>query len=342
MVKYNFFPGPSQLHPNFPIWVQKAIDANFLSSYHRKQFFSEVYQSIYENFHNKLNLPKNYELYFIPSASEAWNLTAKSLIFTKAQFYYNGNFGKKWFEYVQSELNFSTAIPFGVDELPVIIERSEAFIAVVHTETSNGTQLPNDFLKQLRETNPNSCIVVDATASMGGVALPWKYADVWFASVQKCFGLPPGMAVMAVSPSAIQRAIKKNWNYYNSIMNLTKNFKKWQTPNTPNLLNIWCLDQYLKEIPTIDIIEKVLISRKKIFLNNFKHLVPVSKNYLATTVWAFLHNTPNQILNEALNQNIVLGSGYGDWKNNTFRIANFPAITHEAWLKLHALFFKSL
>ncbi len=335
MGKYNFLPGPSQLHKNFSIWVQKALEANFLSNYHRSPLFKKIYQSIYEQFVNKLNLPKDYELYFVPSASEAWILTAQSLIFTKAIFYYNGNFGKKWYDYVQSEMSFATFVEFGLEELPNVQERSEAFIGIVHTETSNGTQIPHSFLKELREKNPNSCIAVDATASMGGVNLLWEYADIWFASVQKCFGLPPGMAVLIVSPSAVQRATKKNWSHYNGIINLSKQFKKWETPNTPNLLNIWCLNEYLKESAPIDIIEKVLLSRRKAFFQTHENLKPISENYLSTTVWAFEHKDPNLLLQKALEHNIILGNGYGNWKNSTFRIANFPAIQNDAWLKLH-------
>jgi len=338
MAKFNFQPGPSQTASNFSIWVQKALDANFLSNYHRSKQFSEVYQSIYELFHIKLKLPKNFELYFVPSASEAWNLTAKSLIFTKAFFYFNGNFGKKWYEYVSDEMSFATPISFDVNELPIIQERSEAFIGVVHTETSNGSELPTKFFKELREKNPNSCIVVDATASLGGVDLPWSEADVWFASVQKCLGLPPGMAVLLVNQNAIQRAIKKNWNYYNGIINLSKNFKKWQTPNTPNLLNIWCLNERLKEIPDISTIEKVLVSRKNMFLKSFTNLKLVSSKYTATTVWAFETENPQEIIHKAYQQGIILGAGYGNWKNNSFRIANFPSIQNESWLKVHSFF----
>ncbi len=341
MEKFNFLPGPSQLHKNFPIWVQKSLDINFLSSYHRNKLFMDVYQSIYESFQTKLKLPKDFELYFVPSASEAWNLTANSLIFTKALFYFNGNFGKKWFEYVQEGMSFATPIPFDVNTLPEIQERSEAFIGVVHTETSNGSQLPNEFLKNLREKNPNSCIVVDATASMGGVDLPWETADVWFASVQKCFGLPPGMAVMVVNQNAVQRAIKKNWNYYNGILNLSKNFKKWQTTNTPNLLNIWCLNECLKEMPEISIVEKVLLSRKNLFFQSHQNLQLLESKNTATTVWAFQDNNPTEIIQKAKNHQITLGAGYGNWKNNTFRIANFPAIQNDSWLKLHA-FLKAL
>ena len=36
-----------------------------------------------------------------------------------------------------------------------------------------------------------------------------------------------------------------------------------------------------------------------------------------------------EIKEKAKAENITLGNGYGFWKNDTFRIANFPAI--EAW-----------
>jgi phosphoserine aminotransferase len=53
---------------------------------------------------------------------------------------------------------------------------------------------------------PDALIAVDATSSMAGVELDWQSADIWFASVQKCFGLPAGMAVMVCSPRALQYA----------------------------------------------------------------------------------------------------------------------------------------
>ena len=49
------------------------------------------------------------------------------------------------------------------------------------------------------------------------------------------------------------------------------------------------------------------------------------------TVFA-IKGTVDEILvlkQKAKENNIILGNGYGEWKDNTFRIANFPAI--EVW-----------
>ena len=40
-------------------------------------------------------------------------------------------------------------------------------------------------------------------------------------------------------------------------------------------------------------------------------------------------NSIKDIKQAAYQAGIILGNGYGDWKNTTFRIANFPAISDE-------------
>lgn len=336
--KHNFHPGPSQIHQKTTQWIEKGIQKNFFSEYHRKPLFSDIYKQIVEHFYHKLLLPKSWEVYFLPSATDCWYITLKDLVFSKAWFYYNGNFGKKWYEMAQSEYSFVKSIAFGLNEVPEVIERSEAFIGVVHTETSNGTSLSDEFFQKLRQKNPNSCIVVDATSSMGGVMLPWENADVWFASVQKCFGLPPGMAVMCCSPIAIKRASKNQWNHPNSILNLNKNFKKFQTPYTPNLTNIWLLYQWLTEMPDIQTVQKILETRKKHFFEQNLPLKKLSDTMDAVTVWAFELPNASHIIQEAEKNQIVLGTGYGDWKNNSFRIANFPAIPNNSWEAIISFF----
>lgn len=337
-LKLNFHPGPSQIHPKIPLWIEKGIQKNFFSEYHRKPFFSDIYKQIVEHFYHKLLLPKSWEVYFLPSATDCWYITLKDLVFSKAWLYYNGNFGKKWYEMALFEYSFAKSVDFGLTEMPELIERMEAFIGVVHTETSNGTCLPDVFFQELRQKNPNSCIVVDATSSMGGVKLPWEYADVWFASVQKCFGLPPGLAVMCCSPNAIKRALKNDWKHPNSINNLNKNFKKFQTPYTPNLMNIWLLNQWLTEMPDILTVQKILETRKKHFFEQNFPLKKLSYTMDAVTVWAFELPDTCDIFQEAEKSQMVLGTGYGDWKNNSFRIANFPAIPNHAWEALISFF----
>jgi phosphoserine aminotransferase len=123
-------------------------------------------------------------------------------------------------------------------------------VCLTHNETSNGTHLKqwNTILAKY----PDALIAVDATSSMAGVELDWQSADIWFASVQKCFGLPAGMAVMVCSPRALQYAESiGDRKYYNSLLFMNDNFKKYQTHYTPNVLEIYLLSKILEQIPDI-------------------------------------------------------------------------------------------
>lgn len=44
------------------------------------------------------------------------------------------------------------------------------------------------------------------------------------------------------------------------------------------------------------------------------------------TVITLKYNNPTQFLKRAKEMGLLIGSGYGNWKKETIRIANFPAI----------------
>ena len=66
---------------------------------------------------------------------------------------------------------------------------------------------------------------MDAISSMAGVKLEVDKLDidVCLASVQKCFALPPGLAVCSVSDAAIEKASHvNNRGYYLDFLTLLK------------------------------------------------------------------------------------------------------------------------
>ena len=87
---------------------------------------------------------------------------------------------------------------------------------------------------------------MDATSSMGGINLPWQEADVWFASVQKCIGIPAGLGILICSPKALKRATQLNKKvHYNDVLLMEENRKLFQTHYTPNVLSIYVLSSRL-------------------------------------------------------------------------------------------------
>jgi phosphoserine aminotransferase len=292
---------------------------------------------------DSLNIPDDYEIYVTSSATECWEIVNQSLIYGNTTFVHNGAFGKKWANYAIKNNSFLnrkglkiTESEFGVNaELPTAFQAEPDTICLTHNETSNGTYLPDEYLIKIRKQHPKALIALDATSSMAGVSLPWQTGDVWFASVQKCFGLPSGLAILIVSPKAVERAETVNDGaFYNSLLNIRTNFLKNQTPYTPNILGIALLNKQAGFVENSTIIDKKIRSRAANFYQFIKTQTALdslieTKEVRSPTVIAIWSKETDvlNVIGKMKAKGITLGKGYGEWKNDTFRIANFPAIT---------------
>ncbi len=345
-----FYPGPSQLYPQVEGYLLDAYRAGILSMNHRSPAFMDMLAQTVAAMHDKLSIPADYEIYFTSSATECWEIISQSLVQKGSLHAYNGAFGQKWFEYA-SRLHSTTSHSFGLEE-ELNVEENMHFataeiLCLTHNETSNGTALNAPTLKQIRG-DFKGIIAIDATSSMAGVALPWESGDVWFASVQKCFGLPPGLGVLVVSPAAIERAEAiGEREHYNSLLFMRDNFIKHQTPYTPNTLGIHLLRRVMAQVPTIEVVDQFISQRAADFYafldkNSFRTLVqnPEVRSSTVITIQAEEAHLKN-IKAQATEATILLGNGYGAWKPTTFRIANFPALTASDFGRLRDLLQKN-
>lgn len=344
MPNLNFYPGPSKLYAEVEQYLTEAYGSGILEQNHRSEPFMAMLADTIINFKIKLNVPPDYSVYFTSSATECWEITAQSMFNGKIQFLYNGAFGKKWFKYAvtnpqaNSTLNAQKSVirgsRFFVDQQAAEVEIDEEndVLCVVACETSNGTQIDNETIKKLKQKSPNALICVDATSIMGGVNIDFSLADVWFASSQKCFGLPAGLGIMVVSPNALAQAhVINERNHYNSLIFIEENFSKFQTHYTPNVLGIYLLNRLLVDLENIDLLSKKIKERAKLlydFFENHPKFEPVvaNKNTRSDTVLTIKCEDLKGLKTLALKNNIIIGNGYGEWKADTFRIANFPAI----------------
>lgn len=335
MSKYNFYPGPSKIYPQVKSWMEDAMNSGILAMNHRSDEFMAMFAHAIAGMKNKLLIPDSYEIFLVSSATECWEIIAQSLINQKSLHIYNGAFGKKWWEYTQKIKPCSEAYSYDIEEIPVLCDNNTEYeiICLTHNETSNGTTIPDYVLKDFRQQF-HGLIAIDATSSMGGVNLPWNAADVWFASVQKCFGLPPGMGIMVVSPEAMKKAEEvKDRSFYNSLLFIAENFRKFQTPYTPNTLGIYLLSRLFEEISNINEINLVTNQTAEQWFSFAQsseiELLVNNTEVRSRTVIPFVTDTVSQtkeLKQYLLNEDIVIGNGYGKWKENTLRIANFPAI----------------
>jgi phosphoserine aminotransferase len=345
-----FYPGPSKVYPQVEQYISEAFASGLISSNHRSTGFMQLLEKTIADLKTKLDVPAGYEVYFVSSATECWEIIAQSLLIDSSLHIYNGAFGEKWMEYTHRISHRTSDAAFGLNET-LLMDRSAVFsrnelICVTYNETSNGTKIPDGFLLDIRKKVDN-LIAVDATSAMAGVTLPWENADIWYASVQKCFGLPAGLAVMIVSPKAVERAIQVGERkHYNSLLFIRDNFLKFQTPFTPNILGIYLLGKVMQQIAPIEEVDTQTRRRAHdwyAFLLEYGYELVVENSAMRSDTVIAVRAGKERIdalKNAARQEGITLGNGYGKEKDTNFRIANFPAISDEEIAILKAFLIK--
>ncbi|WBO85535.1 aminotransferase class V-fold PLP-dependent enzyme [Hymenobacter yonginensis] len=348
---YTFNPGPSQVYPQVRQYLQDAFDEGWLSAPHRGERFTGLMRQTVQELKNKLNVPQDYTVFFMGSATECWEVLTQSLTPRKSFHLYSGAFGEKWYEYAKALRPACVGYPFGIDEVPDVaalpLPDSETdLVCITQNETSNATQLRDGFILNLYNRLGQALLAVDATSSMAGVQLKFIKADIWFASVQKCFGLPAGLSVMILSPRAVARLRDQNERaHYNSLTSQYEKMLNWQTTYTPNVLGIYLLSRVLHDRPALKAVHQHLQERATKLYDYFEQatqLTPLVTNpeTRSTTVIG-LQGPPaliDEVKRRALTQGLQLGNGYGTWKSNSLRIANFPAIPDAAFEQLVQFF----
>lgn len=337
----SFYPGPSKVYPESLGYIAEAYQSGVLSINHRSPAFEALMQDTLDRLHKQWQIPQDYRLYFVSSATEAWEITLYSLVKAQSLHAHSGAFGKKWAFYAQHWSPKAHAFAFDVQHalkdqwngLPSAAGQADLW-CLVHSETSNGS------LCSIQHSDlpmaPEALLAVDATSSLGGMQLPWEQADVWLASVQKCLGLPAGLGLMICSPKALERAqALGRRDRYNSLLLLDENHQKFQTHYTPNVLGIYLLNRMQHQLPSLDKVHEETLKKQQHWRDfwqgmdlPFAYLVEDAALQLPT-VLALKAEAPwvEGLLTYAQQQGITLGKGYGPWQGNTLRIANFPQHT---------------
>jgi phosphoserine aminotransferase len=341
-----FAPGPSKVYDAVPQYLQDAYAQGILSANHRSAIFMNLYRDTEQLFREKLQVPADFTLLFTSSATESWEIISQSLVEHSSYHLYSGSFGKKWLEYAQyilpatqeQKLGANESIP--VDQLQLGPEVD--LIAVTQNETANASQVPMSVLKALGQRYPEKMIAVDTTSSMGGIALDFSLADVWYASVQKCFGLPAGLGILLLSGKAKEKVARKGEKgRYNSLSFMLENAASYQTHYTPNVLGIYLLFRVLQDMDPIAQVDARLRKRMETLEQTISQSAAfqllVDNPATRSTTVAAISGEEQAIVaikKAAEKEGMQLGGGYGPLKASSFRIANFPAITDAEFMRL--------
>jgi aspartate aminotransferase-like enzyme len=257
----------------------------------------------------------------------------------------NGAFAKRWNDVAiangknADKLDVPWGQPITPDLLADALKKKHyEAVTIVHNETSTGTESPvKDLAKVVHEVSPDTLILVDAVSSLGGAKIEF---DAWgldflLTSSQKCFALPPGLALGAVSERAMKKAeTVKFRGWYFDILLLEKHRVKDSTPMTPAMSLIWALDVQLDRMLAEGMENRFArhtAMAKKTQTWMIEHgMEPLAAEPYRSKTVSTIQNSRNMDI-AALNTFLLtkkmrIANGYGDLKGKTFRIAHMGEI----------------
>jgi aspartate aminotransferase-like enzyme len=308
---------------------------------HREKEFAEFYGGITSKLAKFFELKENCKPTVTTSSGTLWfDIVGRSIVKQKALVCVNGAFSQRCAQTIAScgKTADILDVEWGKAVKPEVIAGkldggNYDTLTVCHNETSTGVRSPiAEIGKMMRKEYPEVIYAVDAVSSMAGdKTLPSEIGcDIVFGSTQKCFALPPGLAIALVSDRAIERAKQvPNRGAYTDLLDIFEFEKKHQTPFTPNISLLYALDRRM-DLLLEETYDKVYHRH----LDMAKYTQQWAKQHFAmfpepgaeSITVSCIQNTQAKNVKE-LNQKLaekgyMISGGYGKLADKTFRIGH--------------------
>jgi predicted phosphoserine aminotransferase len=307
---------------------------------HREKAFSELYGGITDKIAKYFQLPADYKPTVTTGSGTLWfDIIGRSVVKQKALACVNGAFSQRaaqTFKACGKETDV-LEVEMGKAIKPEMVAEKLASgkydtLSVCHNETSTGVRSPiAEIGKMVKNEYPDVIFVVDAVSSMAGdKTFPHEMnCDIVFGSTQKCFALPPGLAIGLVSNRALERAAQVlNRGAYTDLIDIFEFEKKHQTPFTPNISLLYALNRRMDLLlaETYDKVYQRHLDMAKYTQTwakkNFS-MFP-EEGYESITVSCINSNGKDVSLmsQKLVEKGYLISAGYGKLKDKTFRIGH--------------------
>lgn len=339
MHKRLFIPGPVEVAPEVLEQMSKPMIG------HRTKDASALQQRISEKL-QKVMGTSNTIVLSTSSGSGLMEGAVRCFTKNRAAIFSIGSFGDRWYKMcvangIAADL-FSSEL--GQATTPEMIEEALStgkydLITITQNETATGVHNPMAKLSEVYKKYPDVIVCVDTVSSMAGDYIPVDELgiDVCITSTQKCLGLPPGMAIAAVSDRAVEKAKTiENRGLYFDYVELVKFVKEkpYQYPSTPSLSHMYALDfqldrilaegvenRYKRHCQMAEIVRNW--ARKNCALYSDPENLSVTVTCITNTLGISFSD-----LNKAMGERgYLMSNGYGALKDKTFRIAHMADTT---------------
>ena len=225
---------------------------------------------------------------------------------------------------------------FDNNEFEKYSEKGYTALLVNACETSTGQKYDLDYLGDFCRRN-NMMFIVDAVSAYlaDPINMEKQQIDALLTASQKALALAPGVALVALSPKAIERVESGRSAYYLNFKDYIINQKRGQPPFTSAVGTMLSLHQRLESIVTqgIDSINASHETRAAYFRKLIKNLPLQLPNIpLSNSCTPILFPKENATaVYEALKEkyNIILTPSGGDWKDKQLRVGHLGNLNLE-------------
>jgi aspartate aminotransferase-like enzyme len=339
--------GISQMHKKLLIPGPTEVSREILREQthplisHRGKAFSELYVEITVKLAKYFELKDDYKPTVTTSSGTLWfDIVGRSIVKEKALVCINGAFSERFGATIRAcgkkadfiEVEWGKAVK--PDMIAEKLETGEYdTLAVCHNESSTGVRNPiHEIGKLVRHDYPDTIFAIDSVSAMAGdKTLPAEIGcDIIFASTQKCFALPPGLAVSLVTNNAIERAKQiSNRGTYTDLLTIFEFDKKHQTPFTPNIPLLYALNKRM-DLLLEETYDHVYQRHKQMAeytqqwaKKNFALFAePGYESITVTCVQNTAGKNVQQLIQKLAEKGYLISNGYGKLKEKTFRIGH--------------------
>jgi aspartate aminotransferase-like enzyme len=338
-----FIPGPTWVRPEILAEMARPMIG------HRSAEFKEIFQKIVADLRELFRTKQNT---FVATSSGTGllegallNVVPRRVLVTTC-----GAFGERWAKIGEQlgvevdHLDHPWGQPVDPERLAThFTGRRQHYDAVTITHNETSTGVLND-LQALTEVvkaeSEDTLILVDAVSSLGSAPLEFDAwgIDICVASTQKGLALPPGLTVLGVSDRALEAAKKKSYRgTYFDLLEYRKHADNGGPPFTPSIPHCYALAKQLVYILREEGLENRWarhVSMRDLTIertSRFADLIPPA-SHASPSVSALRPKSaaPKDLLAAMRALGFTLGSGYGTWKEDTFRIGHMGDITPAA------------
>jgi predicted phosphoserine aminotransferase len=234
-----YIPGPTEVR-------EDVIDEMAQPMFgHRMDRMTDLYTTIVEDTKDFLGTD-NDVIILTASGTEFWEASTLNLVDENILVPTCGSFSERHANVAErlgknvDRLEYEWGQAIKPEDIRETLESSDKHydvVATVMNESSTGVRNPIEEIGDVVAEYPDTYFVVDAVSALGGdlVDIDEHDIDVIFASTQKAFAMPPGLAVCVVSDEAYDREVaKEESSWYGGFRRCLDYYdRKGQTHSTP-------------------------------------------------------------------------------------------------------------